>query len=84
MFQCPCCDYFTLETCGKSDICEVCYWEDDGNSLETLDEYSRSNGMTLRHGRKNFLELGACEHEMLQYVLKPEERLNFQRSPRSL
>jgi hypothetical protein len=75
LHQCPCCDYFTLEERAIWDICEVCYWEDDGHDLDRRDDPSGCNkGLTLRQGRDNFRRLGACEPEMIQYVCPAEER----------
>jgi hypothetical protein len=82
MFQCPCCDYFALESRGEWDICPVCYWEDEGQILDKLDDCSPANRMTLRQGRLNFLLFGACEREMLEHVLPRDERLNLRYVPR--
>lgn len=30
LYQCPCCDYFSLDDRGEYGICSVCFWEDDG------------------------------------------------------
>ena len=40
LLQCPCCDYFTLEERRSWNICDVCYWQDDGHDLYSLDEPS--------------------------------------------
>ncbi|MFG1660373.1 CPCC family cysteine-rich protein [Micromonospora chersina] len=29
-YACPCCGYLTLDERGGSEICPVCFWEDDG------------------------------------------------------
>ena len=29
-YHCPCCGFRTLEERGMSEICPVCFWEDDG------------------------------------------------------
>lgn len=69
--QCYCCGYYTLEERGHYEICPVCFWE-DGGGFE-LDEISGPNDMTLRQGRLNFLEFGACEKRFLEYVVKDPE-----------
>ncbi len=66
--KCPCCDYKTLEERRTWDICEVCYWEDDG--IEDLDVNSGPNRMTLRKGKENFKNFGACKKELIQYTEK--------------
>jgi hypothetical protein len=85
LFQCPCCDYFTLEERAAWDICPVCYWEDDGHDLDRLDCPSGCNhGLTLRQGRENFRRLGACEPKMIQYVCPAMEREQYTYNPRTL
>jgi hypothetical protein len=76
-YQCPCCDYFTLERRSEYDICPICFWEDNGIDLDELDSHSGPNHMTLREGRQNFTRLGVCDIKMKKYVVKKEERLIF-------
>ena len=81
--QCPCCDYISLQERGNYLICPICYWEDDGQDIDKLDESSGPNhGMTLREGRTNFLTIGACDEKMLQHVLAIDERSQFEHQPR--
>ena len=75
--QCPCCDYFSLEKRGGYDICPICFWEDDGMDLNTIDNHSGPNHMTLREGRLNFIKLGACDLSMIKNVVNASERKNF-------
>jgi len=77
MYQCPCCDYFTLETKAGYDICPVCFWEDDGVEFENLDEESDPNHMTLREGRANFKKYGACDLTMVKNVLSEKDRKKY-------
>lgn len=74
--KCPCCGYKTLEERGTWDICEVCYWEDDG--IEDLDINSGPNRMTLRKAKENFTKFGACEEELIQYIEK-EPNLKYEK-----
>ena len=53
-YQCPCCDYFSLDERGGYDICRICFWEDSGQDLDELDEHSGPNHQTLREARANF------------------------------
>lgn len=83
--QCPCCDYVTLSMRGIDAICPVCFWEDDGQDVDRLDARSGPNhGITLREGRECFLKHGACEIDMLKYVLSVEDRADFEYRPRQL
>ena len=77
--QCPCCGYVTLPERGTSQICPVCFWEDDAFVGDRLDQRSRCNKMTLRQGRANFDVFGACDRKMLSHVVAPEERSRFAR-----
>ena len=81
--QCPCCDYISLPERGNYLICPICFWEDDGQDIDELDESSGPNhGITLREGRSNFKKLGACEESMIKHVLKPNDRRQFECRPR--
>ncbi len=81
--QCPCCDYYSLGTRGGSEICPVCYWEDDGQSLDTLDEVSGPNHITLRQGRVNFERFGASDQAALTLVASPAARDGLRREQRA-
>lgn len=61
-YQCPCCDYYVLHARGAYEVCPVCYWEDDGQDLDRLDEVSGPNHITLRDARGNFAAIGAADH----------------------
>ena len=81
--QCPCCDYISLPERGNFLICPICFWEDDGQDLDELDVESGPNHYTsLRQGRNNFKEFGACEFSMKQYVLSEEDRNGYTHRPR--
>ena len=85
MHQCPCCDYVTLPERGNYLICPVCFWEDDGTDLDALDEPSEANhGITLRLGRANFKQFGACEETMVENVVPVAERGRFEHRPRDI
>lgn len=83
--QCPCCDYVSLPERGNFLICEVCFWEDNGQDLEDLEEESGPNkGLTLRQARANFKQFGACDPTMLKHVLPAEERKRYAHSARDV
>ena len=72
--QCPCCDYISLPERGDYLICPICFWEDDGQDLNQLNVPSGPNhGITLKEARENFKNFGACEKEMIKYVISKEE-----------
>jgi hypothetical protein len=81
--QCPCCDYVSLPERGNYLICKICYWEDDGQDLDRLDDESGPNyGITLRQGRQNFAQFGASDPKMLKHVLPRVERERYVRMVR--
>lgn len=54
--SCPVCGYFTLGERAAFDICEICFWEDDGIDDIKGNRESGPNQMTLIEGRKIFQE----------------------------
>lgn len=81
--QCPCCDYFTLTNRGNYEICEICFWEDDGQDLTELIIHSGPNHITLGEARMNFLKFGACTENSVDYVIKESERSAFKYNKRN-
>lgn len=72
--MCPCCGYATLENVADFDICDICYWEDDGQDfIETSEEFRGPNGVSLSEARKNYIEFGAAEKKDLEHVRKALE-----------
>ena len=62
-YACPCCGHKTFSRLpnGTYDLCEVCFWEDDGVQLENPDYEGGANKMSLRQSQKNYLKFGACD-----------------------
>lgn len=56
IFPCPCCGYPTLHERGGYEICELCFWEDDGQDDPRADEvWGGPNGRySLTEARQNF------------------------------
>ncbi|MEZ6015597.1 MAG: CPCC family cysteine-rich protein [Planctomycetota bacterium] len=82
-YQCPCCDYYTLHSHGSHEICPVCYWQDDGQGMDRLDEVSGPNHITLRQGRENFNAIGAADHAARSLVVAASERARIRREVRA-
>jgi hypothetical protein len=55
-YTCPCCGYPTLEERGAYDICELCWWEDDGqDDSDSSKTRGGPNGeFSLDEARANF------------------------------
>ena len=72
-FACPCCGYTTLPVRGGDEICQVCFWEDDGQ--DDIDEDDVRGGpnhlLSLTQARENYRTLGACDERWLQQVRPP-------------
>ncbi|HOP22749.1 MAG TPA: CPCC family cysteine-rich protein [Gammaproteobacteria bacterium] len=66
-------------------ICPICFWEDEGEDVDDLDQESSPNhGITLREARLNFKEFGAGELKMKKHVFPESKRKQFDYNPRSL
>ncbi|AIJ20651.1 CPCC family cysteine-rich protein [Amycolatopsis methanolica] len=72
-YACPCCGYLTLRERGGFEICEVCFWEDDGQDAHDADEVRGGpNGwLSLTQARRNFESFGAVEEKALEHVRPP-------------
>ena len=70
---CPCCGYPTIDERGIYEICQVCFWEDDGT--DDLDKPTGPNyNLTLREAKTNFESFGASCIEVARYVRLPTDR----------
>lgn len=54
--KCPCCGFSTLERLASYEICYLCFWEDDGQGEDELNEvWGGPNGdYSLKKARYNF------------------------------
>jgi hypothetical protein len=77
---CRCCGYRSLRERGGYEICQVCFWEDDGTT--NPESISAPNHMTLREARRNFDEIGAISQAAMTLVL-PDGRGRYARGDRS-
>jgi hypothetical protein len=73
-YRCPCCGYKTLYGRGGFEICEVCYWEDDGQDEVDKDiALGGPNGdLSLSQARANFQKFGASDRKFKTHVRPPE------------
>jgi len=74
LFRCPCCACATLSERGGFEICEVCFWEDDGQDDHDADVVrgGPNRSLSLSQARQNFREFGACDRRSLEHVRKPK------------
>jgi len=56
--RCPCCGYPTLDAGADYEICELCNWEDDGQSDDDADEVrgGPNADYSLTEARRNFAQ----------------------------
>lgn len=74
-YRCPCCRYNTLYGRGHYEICEVCFWEDDGQDDHDVDEIRGGpNGeLGLSQARRNFALYKASDERFVSNVRPPLE-----------
>lgn len=72
-FRCPCCLYLTLTRRHDYEICEVCFWEDDGTEDPAweLERSGPNHGLTLAEGQANYARLNACSLQIRIHVRPP-------------
>jgi len=73
-YRCPCCGYKTLLGRGHYEVCQVCFWEDDGQDEADADiALGGPNGaLSLRDGQANFKQFGAMAERFKNHVRAPE------------
>lgn len=50
------------------DICEICFWEDDGHQFEHQDE-DGANNVSFREAKQNFIEFGVSGKDFLKHII---------------
>ncbi|MEV5576646.1 CPCC family cysteine-rich protein [Spirillospora sp. NPDC052269] len=72
-YPCPCCGFLTLAERGGYEICQVCFWEDDGQDDPDADTVrgGPNYALSLTAARRNFARFGVVERRWLQHVRDP-------------
>ncbi|MFB9215669.1 CPCC family cysteine-rich protein [Vibrio sinaloensis] len=74
LYACPCCGYATIGEPAEYEICEICFWEDDGQDDPDSENFlGGPNGVSLNEARFNFLVFGAAEQKDLRHCREPSE-----------
>ena len=74
LYACPCCGYATLAEVANYEICEICFWEDDGQDDPEQNEcFGGPNKVSLKEARFNFLVFGAAERNQTDCVRSVNE-----------
>ncbi|GAA0803119.1 CPCC family cysteine-rich protein [Spirilliplanes yamanashiensis] len=74
-YACPVCGFLTLGERGGFEICDVCFWEDDGQDDPDADVVlaGPNRGLSLTQARRNHLEYGACDERSRAFVRPPTD-----------
>ncbi|WDZ84854.1 CPCC family cysteine-rich protein [Micromonospora cathayae] len=72
-YACPCCGYLTLGERGGYEICDVCFWEDDGQDDHDAARVrgGPNRNLSLLDARRNFARCGASDPKDLRHVRPP-------------
>ena len=70
---CPCCGFLTLAERGGYEICDVCFWEDDGQDEHDAEQVrgGPNRGLSLAEARRNYARTGAADPRDLKHVRPP-------------
>jgi uncharacterized protein YjbI with pentapeptide repeats len=81
---CPCCFSRTLCDRGGFEICEVCYWEDDGQDDADADivRGGPNGDLSLTAARANYATQRACDWLHSASVRRPQSSELTERSPK--
>ena len=74
-YACPCCGFLTLDARGEHEICQVCFWEDDGQDDHdaTVVRGGPNKDLSLTRARNNFAAFGASAERHLGHVRPPHD-----------
>jgi len=72
-YRCPCCNYLTFEEPMSFEICEVCFWQDDGQDDSFADAVrgGANHELSLTQARRNFRRFGAIAARFIMDVRAP-------------
>ncbi|MFC7377266.1 CPCC family cysteine-rich protein [Brevundimonas sp. GCM10030266] len=73
---CPCCGYQTLaEGWGSSEVCPICWWEDDGAQLGNPLLRDGANAVSLAEAQIYFITAGVSDPRFSAHVRPPADDL---------
>ena len=78
-YPCPCCGHLVFAgRPGSYDICQVCFWEDDGVQLRWPHYAGGANRPSLVESQRNFIRFGAMEERFVGNVraASPDEPID--------
>lgn len=69
--KCDCCGCITILEKSQNNICPVCFWEDDDESLYDQNMDSLINHMPLWMARENYKNYGFSDYRFKDHLRKP-------------
>ncbi|MET3137949.1 hypothetical protein AAKU61_002312 [Undibacterium sp. GrIS 1.2] len=70
LYECPCCGFAVFQGIDRCEICEICYWGDDGSD-DAIPPEDPLNNLSLEEVRLNFIRHGASELRRKDVVRSP-------------
>lgn len=70
LYECPCCGFAVFQGIDRCEVCEICYWEDDGSD-DGISPEDPLNNVSLEEARLNFIRHGASELRWKDVVRSP-------------
>ncbi len=72
--SCPCCGFYTLIKRADDEVCQVCFWQDDGQGDQDADEVrgGPNKKLSLEQAKLNFVRFGAASEEWKTLVRPPK------------
>ena len=71
MYTCPCCGYEVCENTPGSEVCTICFWEEDASQLFFPFDPWCVNGCSLAEAQVAFVQFGACKRSLCEEVRQP-------------
>ena len=73
LLACPCCGYGTLASRNEFEICEICWWEDDGQDNNNASQVlgGPNSNLSLTRARFNFLKYGIFDPKRVDLRSRP-------------
>ncbi len=80
LLPCPCCGFKTLPEIAADEICQVCWWHDDGQTDHDADEVrgGPNADLSLTQARLNFIEHGIFDPTRTDLKTKAKPKSTFQ------
>ncbi len=82
-YPCPCCGRATLAFQAAFELCDVCFWEDDGQDNHNADEIlgGPNANLSLTLARVNFIRCGLFDPKRidLRPMQEPKEHYPLKR-----